>query len=150
MFGAAFFGSGRRARRDDAELGKGVWRRAHDRFVRGLDRFHQMLEGAADVTEVYEALVPLADGVAGLLPEVRRICAAAQELAPSVDADVPAGAGAGLRDVHRELSRAGNSLATAAGAVAMARMGDGDVAAVARHCDSVRRHVEEAARLLAP
>ena len=26
------------SRRDDAELGKGIWRRSHDRFIRGIDR----------------------------------------------------------------------------------------------------------------
>ena len=28
------------SRRDDAELGRGLWRRAHDRFIRVVDRFH--------------------------------------------------------------------------------------------------------------
>ena len=36
------FSASRQAKHDDAELGKGVWRRVHDRFRRGLDRFHQM------------------------------------------------------------------------------------------------------------
>ena len=35
------------SRRDDAELGKGIWRRSHDRFIRGIDRFHQVLERLA-------------------------------------------------------------------------------------------------------
>ena len=31
------------SRRDDAELGRGLWRRAHDRFIRGIDLFIRFL-----------------------------------------------------------------------------------------------------------
>lgn len=58
------------SRRDDAELGKGLWRRAHDRFVRGLDRFHQILE-RVPAGPTLEELVPLANDLADLLPRVR-------------------------------------------------------------------------------
>ena len=43
-----FFSSARQGRKDDVELGKGLWRRANDRFTRGLDRYHQILEGVED------------------------------------------------------------------------------------------------------
>ncbi|MDQ6740330.1 MAG: hypothetical protein M3021_08175 [Actinomycetota bacterium] len=143
----ALFAAARQGRKDDAELGKGVWRRAHDRFRRGLDRFHQMLEGVED-EDHYNALVPLANGLAGLLPQVRAVCVAAQWQAPSAGLDIPASEGAFLNEVHRELSRAGNALATAAEAVALVRLNAGPLAAVERRAQTVHRHVAEAARLL--
>ena len=54
-----FFTAARQGRKDDAELGKGLWRRAHDRFHRGLDRYHQVLEGVED-DQLYAELVELA------------------------------------------------------------------------------------------
>ncbi|MCQ9165021.1 hypothetical protein [Arthrobacter sp. STN4] len=151
-----FFGAGRQARRDDAELGKGVWRRAHDRFRRGLDRFHQMLEGVEEEAshaeggpgQHYAALVPVADALADLLPQVRSIAARAQSIAPSEGMEIPTGTGGYLNDVHRELSRAGNALAAAAEAVAMVRLGAGDVSGVVRRAAIVHEHVNRAGELL--
>ncbi|WP_051389437.1 hypothetical protein [Arthrobacter sp. 35W] len=142
-----FFSSVRQGRKDDAELGTGVWRRAHDRFQRGLDRFHQMLEGI-DEGPSYDALVPLANELSDLLPRVRAVAAAAQSAAPSTGNDIPASEGGELNEVHRELSRSGNALATAAEAVAMVRLGVGDVAAVERRAHAVAGHVERAAELM--
>ena len=144
----AFFAAARQGRRDDAELGKGVWRRAHDRFQRGLDRFHQMLEGVEDSGR-YDQLVPVANALADLLPRVRAVCVTAQALAPSAGMDIPASEGAYLNEVHRALSRAGNALATAAEAVAMVRLGSGSLEAVQRRALTVHQHVDEAERLLA-
>lgn len=152
------FGGTRQGKRDDAELGKGVWRRVHDRFRRGLDRFHQMLEGIEEdavgpastqkLSDNYAAIVPVANGLAGLLPQVRRIAVQAQTLAPSEGMEIPAGKGGQLNDVHRELSRAGNALAAAAEAVAMVRLGAGDVSAVERRALIVHEHLDRAAALL--
>ncbi|PYI69877.1 hypothetical protein CVV68_01915 [Arthrobacter livingstonensis] len=168
-------GASRQGRRDDAELGKGVWRRAHDRFRRGLDRFHQMLEGVADdaahpapaaeagqdqgqpgarpvgngPAENYAALVPIANALADLLPVVRTIAAQAHAIAPSEGMEIPTGTGGYLNDVHRELSRAGNALATAAEAAAMVRLGAGEVSGVERRAGLVHEHVNRAAELLA-
>jgi len=144
----AFFAAARQGRRDDAELGRGVWRRAHDRFQRGLDRFHQMLEGVED-SGLYDRLVPVANALADLLPRVRAVCVTAQALAPSAGMDIPASEGAYLNEVHRALSRAGNALATAAEAVAMVRLGSGSLEAVQRRALTVHQHVDEAERLLA-
>ena len=144
----AFFAAARQGRRDDAELGRGVWRRAHDRFQRGLDRFHQMLEGVED-SGLYDQLVPVANALADLLPRVRALCVTAQALAPSAGMDIPASEGAYLNEVHRALSRAGNALATAAEAVAMVRLGSGSLEAVQRRALTVHQHVDEAERLLA-
>lgn len=140
------FSAARQARRDDAELGQGVWRRAHDRFRRGLDRFHQMLEGVED-EDVYQELATAANALADLLPRVRAVCMDAQALAPSAGTDIPASEGAYLNEVHRALSRAGNALATAAEAVAMLRLGSGSLVSVERRARTVHEHVAEAERL---
>ncbi|WP_179390446.1 hypothetical protein [Psychromicrobium silvestre] len=141
----ALFGRFSAARRDESELGRGLWRRAHDRFRRGLDRFHQMLEGI-DQDELLEQLVPVANELADLLPRVRTVCVAAQRRAPSEGLDVPPGR---FTEIHRELTRAGTALATAAEAVAMARL-TGElqaVDAVARRAAQVTGHIETAERL---
>ena len=110
----ALFGTLRAKRRDEAELGKGIWRRTHDRYVRGLDRYHQVLEMTEG--ELYEELVVVANALASGLPRVRALCTAAQRRFPSEGLDVPGG---GATAVHRRLSRAGNALATTAEAAAM-------------------------------
>ncbi|MBP2412100.1 hypothetical protein JOF48_000899 [Arthrobacter stackebrandtii] len=153
------FGAAKQAKRDDAELGKGVWRRAHDRFRRGLDRFHQMLEGLAEAAPAagqapesardnYAAMVQLADGLADLLPEVRSIAMEAQKTAPSDGLEVPLGTGGYLNDVHRELSKAGTALAAAAEALALVRLGAGEVSGVGLKAEIVHRHVARAGALL--
>lgn len=110
----------RASRRDDRELGKGVWRRAHDRFRRGLDRYHQVLESVTDQSLRPDA-VAVANDLADLLPRVRQLCMEAHRRAPS-DADhVPAGRNGHYLDAHREISRAGNAMAQTAEALTMAR-----------------------------
>ncbi len=154
-----FFSAARQSKRDDAELGKGVWRRAYDRFHRGLDRFHQMLEGleAAGLVQTaageraaqcYAPVVVLADALADLLPEVRRIAVAAHAAAPSQGMEIPTGTGGKFNDVHRELSRAGNALAAASEAVALVRLGAGEVSGVELKAIIVQGHVSRAAGLL--
>ncbi|WP_120520676.1 hypothetical protein [Arthrobacter celericrescens] len=141
------FGELRQGRRDDAELGKGLWRRAHDRFHRGLDRYHQVLEGVED-EQLYGELVVIANELAELSARVRGVCMEAQRLAPSEGLDIPGQ----LAGVHRELSKAGNSLATTAEAAAMLRLSVPAVpvgaASVRRRAEAVREHVDEAERLM--
>lgn len=147
----ALFSAARQGRKDDAELGRGVWRRAHDRFRRGLDRYHQILEGVAD-DDVYHRLAQLANELAAMLPRVRAVCAAAHARAPSQGMDIPGG----LLAVHRTLSRAGNALAATAEAAAMARL-DGErrgassagLENVRRRADLVAADIAEAERLMA-
>ncbi|MDP5226675.1 MULTISPECIES: hypothetical protein [Arthrobacter] len=127
----------RQARKDDTELGQGLWRRAHDRFRRGLDRFHQVLEGVSG-DALYGQLVPVADELAALLPRIRAVCVTAQRIAPSEGLDIPPE----LAPLHRILSRAGNDLATAAQAATLARLGSTDV-------DSVRRRAAVVVSLVA-
>lgn len=135
------------SRRDDAELGKGLWRRAHDRFRRGLDRYHQVLEGVDDDV-LYNELAVIANALAVLLPRVRAVCVEAHRRAPSDEMDVPGE----LVGVHRALSRAGNALATTAEAAAMLRLAVGPVPvgalSVQRRAATVLEHVEEAERLI--
>ncbi len=130
----ALFGAYRAKRRDDQELGAGVWRRAHDRYVRGLDRYHQVLESAEG--ELYDELVLVADTLSSALPRVRAVCATAQRITPSGDLQVPGGQLTGL---HRCLSRAGNLLAAASEAAAMAGLEAAEGADVAEQAESVRR-----------
>ena len=115
-----FLSEHRAQRRDEKQLGLGVWRRAHDRFRRGLDRFHQVLEQIQDAG-LQAAAVPAANELADLLPRVRALCTAAQAMAPTNDQDIPGSEGGWLNDLHRELSRAGNDMAQAAEALALAR-----------------------------
>lgn len=146
-----FFTAARQGRKDDAELGTGVWRRAHDRFRRGLDRYHQILEGVAD-DDVYNQLALLANDLGPLLDRVRAVCVTAQASSPSEGMDIPGA----LTPVHRALSRAGNALATTAEAAAMARL-DGErwglasagVENVRRRAELVEEDIAEAERQLA-
>lgn len=107
-------------RRDEAELGTGIWRRSHDRFVRGLDRFHQILERIHD-EETVELIVEDANTLADLLPRIRAVAAAAQELAPSDGSDIPASPHGTYSDLNRALAKAGNAVALCAEALAMTR-----------------------------
>ncbi|MDO5749777.1 MAG: dehydrogenase [Rothia sp. (in: high G+C Gram-positive bacteria)] len=142
------------SRRDDAELGKGVWRRAHDRFLRGIDRFHQVLERLAG-TDMIELVVPSANELADLIPRVRAIAMEAHRIAPSMDTDIPYSPNGTFSDIHRALSRAGNAAALCAEALAMARC-FGDCSSgctrqvtVERRVQTVVEHVQEAEGLIA-
>jgi hypothetical protein len=142
-----FFTAARQGRQDDVELGKGLWRRAHDRFHRGLDRYHQVLEGVED-QQLYDELVEIANELAALSPRVRLVCAEAQRRSPSDGLDIPGP----LAGVHRSLSKAGNSLATTAEAAAMLRLAVGPVpvgaASVRRRAEAVFDQVIDAERRL--
>lgn len=147
----ALFAAARQGRKDDAELGKGVWRRAHDRFARGLDRYHQMLEGVED-DALFNELALVANDLAGLLPRVRAACVQAQKQSPSSGQDIPGR----LTAVHRALSRSGNSLAATAEAAAMTRLegerwgiASSGIENVRRRAELVETDIAEAERVLA-
>ena len=143
-----FFSAARQGRKDDAELGKGLWRRAHDRFVRGLDRYHQVLEGVEDEA-LYAELVEIANELSALAVRVRQICMEAQRRSPSDGLDIPGA----MSGVHRALSTAGNALAMTAEAAAMLRLAVGPVpvgaASVRRRAETVVEHIDDAERRLA-
>jgi hypothetical protein len=133
----SLFRSYRAKRRDDHELGTGVWRRAHDRYVRGLDRYHQVLESADG--DVYDELVLVANALSSGLPRVRAVCAEAQRVSPSDGMDIPGGSLTGL---HRCLSKAGNLLATAGEAAAMTTLDSARTGSSQQSLESVRRRAD--------
>ncbi|BBE21595.1 hypothetical protein MN0502_04780 [Arthrobacter sp. MN05-02] len=93
----------------------------------------------------------IADELGAMLPRVRAVCSSAQASSPSTGLDIPGA----LLQVHRALSRAGNTLATTAEAAAMTRL-DGERWGIASAgLDNVRRRaqlvaddVEEAERAM--
>ncbi len=102
---------------DDLELGTGVWRRAHDRFDRAVDRFHQVIapvpDGAArDRLELDGARL------ARCLEEVRERCVSAQSAWPSSALEIPHD-GAGE---HARISKGATVAAQAAQAATMVRV----------------------------
>lgn len=107
-------------RRDDKELGRGLWRQGHDRFVRGLDRFHQVLEQLAARKDPATYLV-YANRLADLLPRVRQLSVRAQQLAPSQGLDIPFSPDGSYARLNRLLSTAGKDLAACAQVLAMIR-----------------------------
>lgn len=121
-----------RARRLDKELGQGLWRRAHDRYVRGLDRYHQVLEGIGD-DAVHNDLVLLGDRLAEQLETVRDLCREAHQAHPGDGMNIPGDAA----HLHAGLSQAANHLATTAEAVAMVRLGAAEPTAVHRRAERV-------------
>ena len=144
------------SRRDDAELGKGIWRRSHDRFIRGIDRFHQVLErlaGTESSASMIELIVPDANELADLIPRVRAVAMEAHRLVPS-DGDIPASQFGTYSDLNRALSKAGNAVALCAEALAMARCfgecttGCDRQVSVHRRVETVVQHVQEAERLI--
>jgi len=145
----AFFSRLRAERAATRELGEGVWRRAHDRFQRSLDRVFQVVEGVAD-DQVYNQLVKEANEMADLLPAVREICSTAQRATPSNDQHIPQSTAA----VHRSLTKSANDLATTAQVIAMMRMqaeaGESiDIDSVRHRAQLVKEDVGRAAQLLA-
>lgn len=137
-------------RRDPlADLGEGIWRRAHDRFHRAVDRYHQMLE-AVPAGAARASLEADGARLAAALEKVRNVCRDAQTRSPSASLEVPTGAHAGMAELHRSLSRAAGIVAQAAEAAAMARVavraGDeataaGRTAAATRAVDGVLEHL---------
>lgn len=133
------FARRRRAKELEKALGTGLWRQAHDRYVRGLDRYHQILAGVQD-DELHNRLVPIGDELADQLPLVFQLCRTAHAQYPATELQVPAGA----QRLHSGLSRAANHLATTAEAEAMARLNHGGIEAVQHRADEVFRSLQEA------
>jgi hypothetical protein len=135
-------------RRGPDPLGEGVWRRAHDRFRRAVDRYHQVMEGVPD-GPVRDALEAVGAGLAADLDAVRARCVLAQSAAPSAGLDVPGGA---WRDEHRTLSRAATLVAQAAESAAMARVAvrAGDTDQALRRADAARRAAGQVRALCRP
>ncbi|GAA3072648.1 MULTISPECIES: hypothetical protein [Actinomycetes] len=133
------FAGRRRARRLEKELGDGLWRQAHDRFVRGLDRYHQVVEGVDDDV-VHNHLVAIGDELADQLPAVRDLCRHAHRLFPAEGMNIPGRAS----ELHSCLSKAANHVATTAEAAAMVRVGSAEVLSVRRRADRVLASLQDA------
>lgn len=133
------FARRRRGRRLDKDLGRGLWRQAHDRFVRGLNRYHQVIEGVED-DAVHNHLVSIGDELADQLPSVHDLCSHAHQLFPGEGMDIPGPAS----ELHSRLSKAANHLATTAEAAAMVRLGSAEVIAVRRRADRVLSSLQDA------
>jgi hypothetical protein len=106
-------------RRRPDPLGTGVWRRAHARFRRAVDRYHQLLERVPPGA-VHDRLHMTGARLAVSVDEVRSLCVAAQALAPSDGDDVPGGQGGALLDAHRALGRGATLAAQASETVMLA------------------------------
>lgn len=137
---------------DDVELGEGVWRRAHDRFRRAVDRYHQVIEPVprAGGAAARDRLELAGARLAACLDAVRARAVAAQQRWPSAALAVPGGQGA---DEHRRLSRAATLAAQASEAATMVRVaarGSGGDEVVAARCDAVERAVALVERELSP
>lgn len=134
-------------------LGEGVWRRAHDRFVRAVDRVHMALDGVPR-GDVRDALADVASRLAALVEVVHAVCASAQQAAPSAAHEVPGGPDGRFLDVHRALSRAATLTAQASEAMTMARvelsgpLDSVDVAAAHRYVPAAARAADAAAALV--
>lgn len=102
---------------DDLELGTGVWRRAHDRFRRAVDRYHQVIEPVPD-GPARDRLEVAGTALAACLDGVRERCAAAQQRWPSDRLEIP-GAGTGE---HGRISKGATVAAQAAEAATMVRV----------------------------
>ncbi|MFC7401954.1 hypothetical protein [Citricoccus sp. GCM10030269] len=138
------FARRRQAKRDDQELGNGLWRRGHDWFHRSLDRYWQVVEEAGkDGTIPQDQLNGLAHAgnvLADLMPRVRKLCMTAHREHPGQGMEIPGAAS----EVHRILSRAANDLATTAQAATMFRLGQTSLDSVGRRAEKVVAAVEEA------
>ena len=137
----------RQERADDRELGTGLWRRAHDRLSRALDRYWQVLEGqrGTDVLSPEErnGVVHAGNVLTERLPAVRALCARLHRDHEGDGEHIPAEAA----DVHRELSRAAHELAATAQALALYRLGQGSAESVGRHAERTLGHLDRAEEL---
>lgn len=141
------FARRREARKLDAELGSLLWRQAHDRFARSLDRYWQIVEserGSAVSKEEFNGLVNAGNALVDALAVVRAICAEARSRYGEHELNVPAGAD----EIHRMMSRAANDLAATAQAAAMYKRGQANIFSVGRRAEKVLESVAAAEDLI--
>ncbi len=132
-------------RRPPDPLGEGVWRRAHDRGRRAVDRFHQVIEPVGD-GEVRDGLELVGTDLAAMLDRVRALCLQAQQDAPSAGLEIPRGPGGTHPELHRGLSRWAGAVAQASEAAAMARVAErsGERGTALLRVEAARRAAEVA------
>lgn len=148
-------GSGAPAATGPAPLGEGLWRQAHDRFTRAVDRFYEaslaMHESQPGIP-ASELLARQTHRLGALADRVRELCAEAQDRYPASGPTLSGTAARAIPDVPRLLSRAATQIATAAQAATMARTGREDplgaARAAVRYIDSAAECIGEADRML--
>ena len=141
------FARRRAAKKLDKQLGNLLWRQAHDRFARSLDRYWQIVDpqrSTAIAQEELNGLVHAGNVLADAMATVQRICIESRERYGEHDLDVPAGA----NDIHRLLSRAANDLAATAQAAAMFKRGQASLESVGRRAEKVLESIQSAEHLL--
>lgn len=133
-------------RRRPDPLGEGVWRRAHDRSRRAVDRFHQVVEPVPP-GPVRAGLDEVAADLVVALDRVRALCLDAQVAAPSAGLEVPAGPDGGHPELHRAISRWAGLAAQASWSATSAAVAEdaGDRATALAQVESARRAVAIAA-----
>lgn len=137
----------RQAKKDDKELGQGLWRQAYDRFNRSLERYWQIVETADSAStlsaEELNGLRHAGNVLSENLKVIREICLGCNTRFPEDGLRIP-GAGS---DIHRAMSRASNDLATTAQAVAMYKRGQTSNETVGRRAEKVIASVRDAQEL---
>src|SRR5699024_5337601 len=131
----------------DHELGNLLWRQAHDRFARSLDRYWQIIGQEHDGTvtrEEHNGLVHAGNILTDNLAIVRQVCATARQRFGVHDLDVLAGAD----DDHRTLSRVATDLVATAQDAAMFKRRQADIASVGMRAEKVLESVGDAQELL--
>lgn len=141
------FARRREAKTLDKELGTGLWRQAHDRFARSLDRYWQIIDpkqpGSMSQEEL-NGLINAGNVLTDALSTVRQICIQTRQRFGERELDVPAGA----NDIHRVLSRAANDLAATAQAAALYKSNQTGVDTVGRRAEKVLAAVQAAQELM--
>lgn len=140
------FARRREAKKLDQELGNLLWRQAHDRFARSLDRYWQVIDPEQPGNtpqEELNGLIHAGNVLTDALATVRAVCAHARQNYGEHDLDVPVGA----NDIHRLLSRAANDLAATAQAAAMFKLGQATLESVGRRAEKVLESVANAQQL---
>lgn len=141
------FARRRAAKKLDKQLGNLLWRQAHDRFARSLDRYWQIVDphSVSTITqEELNGLINAGNVLTDALNTVQQICTEARQRFGEHDLDVPAGA----NDIHRLLSRAANDLAATAQAAAMFKRGQASLESVGRRGEKVIESIHSAEQLL--
>lgn len=141
------FARRREAKKLDKELGHKLWRQAHDRFARSLDRYWQIIDPHQASTisqEELNGLINAGNVLTDALVDVREICVLCRARYGEHELDVPVGAD----DIHRLLSRAANDLAATAQAAAMFKRNQTTIESVGRRAEKVLESVRAAQELL--
>lgn len=130
-------------------LGDGVWHRAHDRFERGVRRYHSSITDIPS-RPVRGELSEIGEELDVAMQAVREACLAAQAAAPSDGPEIPMGPGDIYFEVHKRLARAATLCARATESAMMARLAvrQRDQDAVRDHIDSARRTVKQIRELI--